>query len=157
MLEASGHWGKHPTSPQSVASGRDGTQQPLDNRPKTREFLDQLDLGKDELEAAPSASRRYVFWGVDSRGAALTDCSIPNSGSVGFLRLLTEPFRKVHHCGQALHRRIFDHRIGIRARKRLVDAFVEGFMGEIPLASAWWRVSRDWSALFVSMGAYFEL
>ena len=132
VLEASGQWGgniQHFSS--STHPVEMGPNSLLDNRPKTREFLDEMSLGDEELEAAPSASRRFVYVGGQMREARPSPLALFRLlGLWGFLRLLTEPFRGLQKAVHTLSiSEFFDHRIGKKARTVLVDAFVGGIYG----------------------------
>ena len=131
VLEASGHWGEtsNITPVRCIRSRWDPTAFWI-TAPKQGNFSTSSTWEKTNWRRAPPPPV-VTYSGGRLREARPSPIALFRIlGVWGFLRLLTEPFRKVQLTADRLSiAEFFDHRIGIRARKRLVDAFVGGIYG----------------------------
>lgn len=101
----------------------------LDNRELTRELLEELNLSESIVEAADVAQDRFVFVGNALRKAAPSPSKLFKIlGFMGLLRLAMEPLipRRSLSKDEESVAQFFDRRLGVKARRRLVDAFIGG-------------------------------
>ena len=99
----------------------------LDNRPITRKLLDDLNLESCTVEASDVAADRLLYVSGRLKKASPSPWRLLRIlGLWGFLRLLLEPLIPMKKVGDESIATFFDRRIGTRARRRLVDAFIGG-------------------------------
>jgi len=128
LLEASEHLGGNIRAHNDASFPfEQGPNTILDNRPLTQEFLTELELDADVVEAADVAQERMVYLNGALRKVAPSPLKLLKTlGLFGFLRMAIEPFIPRGRPEKETVAEFFDRRIGSTARKRLVDAFIGG-------------------------------